>query len=41
MQAVTLGELPLSLAPHALAFRVIVLLRVGELGPVIGLRLAC
>jgi len=35
-----LGKLPLPHTPHPLAFRVIVLLRVGELGLVIGLRLA-
>jgi hypothetical protein len=39
-EAPALGKLALPLAPHTLAFRVIVLLRVRELGPVIGLRLA-
>ena len=39
-QPVTLGKLALPLAPHTLAFRVIVLLRVGELRLVIRLRLA-
>jgi len=40
-QPVTLGKLALPLAPHTLAFRVIVLLRIGELRLVVRLRLAC
>ena len=39
-QSVTRGKLALPLAPHALAFGVVILLRVGELRLVIRLRLA-
>jgi hypothetical protein len=39
-QSVTLSKLALPLAPHALAFGVVILLRVGELRLVIRLRLA-